>query len=125
MVKSRTKTMLLLTYTPREDVDLVEYHEWLRRVDNPFFNSRPAVKHYTNWRVVEHKLGSATFTHFDLLYIEGLDSYDKVFGDQAVEAFAREWVRKWGRIPDPDHPDQAQNYQVLLCERIAGPDEDG
>lgn len=117
--------MLLLLYTPRDGVDLDEYHEWLRAVDNPFFNSRPAVRHYTNWRVADSKLGSSTFTHFDLLYIDGLDSYEKVFGDQAVESFARGWVRKWGRIPDPDHPDQAQNYQVLLCERIAGPDDEG
>ena len=118
---TRTRTMLLLTYTPREDIDLREYHEWLRNVDNPFFNSRPGVKHYTNWRVVEHKLGSCSFTHFDLLHIEDLNSFEKVFGDKAVEDFAKGWVRKWAKRPDPDLEDQSVNYQVFLCEQIAGP----
>jgi len=117
-----TSIMLLLTYTPREDVDLEEYHEWLRDVDNPFFNSRPGVKHYTNWRVVEDKLGTSSFTHFDLLYIENINSFASVFGDKAVEEFARGWVKKWGKLPDPDIPDQSPNYHVYLCEQIAGPD---
>ena len=32
-----THTMLLLTYTPREDVDLEVYHKWIQEVDNPLF----------------------------------------------------------------------------------------
>jgi hypothetical protein len=120
---ARTGVMLLLTYTPREDTDLQAYHRWLREVDNPFFNSRAAVKHYANWRVVEPKVGAPSFTHFDLLYVEDLKGFEAVFGDEAVEKFAKEWVRKWGKVPDPELPDQSVNYHAYLCERIAGPDE--
>jgi len=117
----RTHAMLLLTYTPREDVDLDTYHKWLQDVDNPFFNSRPGVRHYSNWRVVGDKLGKSSFTHFDLLYIRDLKSFEEVFGDQAVEEFAKGWVKMWGKVPDPEMEDQSVNYHVYLCEQIAGP----
>ncbi len=120
---SKKKLMLLLTYTPRDDVDLEEYHAWLRDVDNPFWNSHPAVKHYANWRIVDQKLGSASFTHFDLLSVEDPDGFETIFGDDAIVAFAKEWVRKWGKVPDPELSDQSVNYHVFLSEQIAGPDE--
>jgi hypothetical protein len=120
----RTHAMLLLTYAPRKGIDLDQYHKWLQDVDNPFFNSRPGVKHYSNWRVVEDKLGKSSFTHFDLLYIKDLSSFEEVFGDQAVDEFARGWVRLWGENPNPDAPDQSINYHVYLCEQIAGPEEE-
>lgn len=115
--------MLLLTYTPRDDVMLEDYHRWLQEVDNPFFNSRPTVKHYTNWRVVEAKVGEQGFTHFDLLHADSLDGFGGVFGDEAIVEFARAWVAKWGQVPDPDRDDQSVNYQVSLCELVAGPNK--
>ncbi len=116
-------TALLLTYTPRAGTDLDDYHEWLRRVDNPFFNGRPAVRRYVNWRVVESKLGRADFTHFDLLEIEGDGGFEAVFGDPVIGEFAADWVRLWGRVPDPDAADQSVNYHVYLCEAVAAPPE--
>ena len=113
--------VLLLTYTPRRDVDLDAYHGWLRDVDNPFFNSRPVVRRYVNYRVVGSVLGAEGFTHFDLLEIEGDGGPDSVFGDAAIDAFARDWVRLWGEHPDPDLPDQSVNYRVMLCEPVAEP----
>jgi hypothetical protein len=115
------RVALLLTYTPREGTNLAEYHDWLRRVDNPFFNGRPAVRRYENWRVVESKLGVASFTHFDLLEIEGAGGFEAVFGDPVIVDFAENWVRLWGKVPDPRHPDQSVNYHVYLCERVAAP----
>ena len=115
--------VLLLTYTPRRDVDLDTYHRWLREVDNPFFNSRPVVKRYVNYRVVGPVLGEESFTHFDLLEIEGDGGPDSVFGDAEIDAFARNWVRLWGIVPDPDHSDQSVNYRVMLCEPVAAPAE--
>lgn len=112
---------LLLTYTPRDGTNLKDYHQWLRDVDNPFFNGRPVVRRYVNWRVVESKLGDAAFTHFDLLEMAGSDGFDAVFGDGEIVAFARNWVRQWGRVPDPDAPDQSANYHVYVCEEIASP----
>jgi hypothetical protein len=113
--------LLLLTYTPRRDVDLDAYHRWLQEVDNPFFNSRPVVKRYVNYRVVGPVLGSEGFSHFDLLEIEGDGGPDSVFGDAEIDAFARNWVRLWGIGDDPDHPDQSVNYRVMLCEPVAAP----
>jgi hypothetical protein len=114
---------LLLTYTPRADVDLDAYHRWLRQVDNPFFNSRPPVRRYVNWRVVSGAVGTPDFTHFDLLEIEGGGGFGSVFGDDKIVAFARDWVRLWGRVPDPDAADQSPNYHVYVCEQVAAPDE--
>lgn len=116
-----TDQVLLLTYTPRRGVDLDEYHEWLRRTDNPFFNSRPVVRRYVNYRVVAPVLGTEPFTHFDLLEIEGDGGPDSVFGDAEIHDFARNWVRLWGEHTDPDLPDQSVNYRVLLCEPVAAP----
>lgn len=112
---------LLLTYTPRDGTRLDEYHQWLSEVDNPFFNGRPAVRRYVNWRVVDSKLGRAPFTHFDLLEIEGNGGFDAVFGDPEIASFARNWVARWGRVPDPDAADQTENYHVYVCEQIAAP----
>ncbi len=112
---------LLLTYTPRADVNLDEYHTWLQQVDNPFFNSRPPVRRYVNWRVLEPKLGKPTYTHFDLLEIEGDGGFESVFGDEKIAEFARNWVRLWGNVPDPDAPDQSVNYHVYVVDQIAAP----
>ncbi|QGN53977.1 hypothetical protein [Novosphingobium sp. Gsoil 351] len=115
------RQVLLLTYTPRSDVDLDAYHSWLREVDNPFFNGRPAVHRYVNYRVTGAVLGSERFTHFDLLEIEGSGGAGAVFGDPEIARFARDWVRLWGADPDPDSPDQSVNYHVLECEAVAWP----
>jgi hypothetical protein len=113
--------VLLLTYSPRDDVDLDEYHAWLRAVDNPFFNGRPTVKHYVNYRIAAPVQGDEDFTHFDILTIEGDGGPETVFGDEIIAEFARDWVRKWGKNPDPDAPDQTVNYRVSLCEAVAAP----
>lgn len=117
-----TRQCLLLTYTPRDDVDLDEYHRWLREVDNPFFNGRPVVRHYVNYRVAGPVQGEEDFTHFDILEIEGEGGPDSVFGDEEIAEFARAWVRKWGKNPDPDAADQTVNYRVSLCETVAAPE---
>jgi len=116
------RQVLLLTYTPRADVDLAEYHDWLREVDNPFFNGRPTVKRYVNYRIAASVQGDEDFTHFDLLEIEGDGGPDSIFGYEIIAAFARDWVRKWGKNPDPDAPDQTINYRVSLCEPVAAPE---
>ncbi len=115
---------LLLTYTPRPGTDLAGYHSWLREVDNPFFNGRPIVRRYVNYRVASAVLGSEDFTHFDILEIEGEGGADAVFSDAEITRFARDWVRQWGIEPDPDAPDQSINYHVLECEIVAKPESD-
>ena len=117
--------LLLLTYTPRRGTDLDDYHRWLREVDNPFFNGRPGVRRYINYRVVAPVLGAESFTHFDLLEIAGDGGAESVFGDPLIDAFARDWVRLWGEVPDADAADPSINYRVMLCEPVAAPPCDG
>ena len=45
--------MILITYNVREGAEADGYEQWLRDIDNPFFNSVPGIRHYTNWKVVE------------------------------------------------------------------------
>lgn len=117
-----TRQSLLLTYTPRRGTILEDYHQWLREVDNPFFNSRPTVHKYVNYRISGPVQGNENFTHFDILEIEGEGGPNSVLGDEQIAAFARDWVRKWGAVPDPDHSDQVTNYRVSLCETVASPE---
>jgi hypothetical protein len=112
---------LMLTYTPRRDVDLEVYHKWLQEVDNPFFNSQPVVKRYVNYKVAGDVVGAVGFTHFDILEIEGDGGPESVFGDAQISAFAKNWVKLWGNVPDPDLADQSVNYQVVLVEAVAAP----
>jgi hypothetical protein len=46
-------------------VDLNLYHQRLSELDNPFFNRRPAVRRYVNYRMVDPVLGNEGLSHFD------------------------------------------------------------
>ena len=75
------RAMLLLTYRLGDHVDAREYEQWLRDVDNPFFNTVPGVERYANWKVLDEKLGHVAFTHYDLLEIDDLAAWEKVWGN--------------------------------------------
>ena len=117
---SPSQVMCLLTYTPRADSASRGYEDWLRAVDNPFFNAIPGIVRYENWKVHTPVLNTLPFAYFDLMYIHGREGIDKVWGNQELLEFAREWTRLWGIVPDPDI-DQSPNYHVVICEEIAGP----
>lgn len=106
--------MLFLPYTPRADSDERGYDEWLRSVDNPFFNSRPGIQHYSNWKVAS---GNAGFTHFDILHIKPGFGPDDIWADAPLAAFAADWVRLWGVDPSGD---PALNYHCHIAERSGG-----
>jgi hypothetical protein len=108
--------MLLLTYTPRADADARGYEQWLREVDNPFFNGVPGIAEYTNWKIVEPKLGVMPFTHFDTMLIEN-DALDRVWGNPEVGRFADGWRELWALNPGAD--DMGVNYQVSLARQSA------
>lgn len=112
---------VLLTYTPRADVDLGEYHRWLRETDNPFFNSRAVVRRYINYRVERSLMGGAGFTHFDVLEVEAGHEAEDVFADGEIAAFARAWLERWG--VRPDDPRDPVNYHVHVCRAVAAPEE--
>jgi hypothetical protein len=106
--------ILFLPYTPRADSDARGYDQWLKTVDNPFFNSRPGVRHYSNWRLAS---GDANFTHFDFLLLESCFSPDDIWADAPLAAFAADWVRLWGVEPDGD---PAANYNCHIAQCTGG-----
>ena len=89
------KTLVLLTYTLPPDARRRGYNEWLRQVDNPFFNSIVGIEHYSNWEILESDRVSLPFSHFDLLFVDGPDSLEGVWFNQELEVFRREWMEKW------------------------------
>lgn len=116
--RSPSELMFVLTYTPRADADAHGYEDWLRAVDNPFFNSQPGIVRYENWKVHANKNGVAAFTYLDLMYIEDEAAIEKVWTNPALLDFAQQWTEKWGRVPQA--VDQQVNYHVVLCEELAG-----
>lgn len=117
-----TQTMLLLTYTPRADSESRGYEDWLREVDNPFFSSQPAVRGYTNWRVVEASVGTVEYTDFDIVYVDGRDGFEQVFLEQPeARKFAEEWVQKWGRDPASRDLAAGVNFRAAVAEAVAAP----
>ena len=117
---SPSQVMCVLTYTPRADAASRGYDDWLRAVDNPFFNSVPGITRYENWKVHTPILNEPHYAYFDLMYIDSREAVAKVWGNSGVHEFAREWTRQWGIVADPDS-DQAVNYRIAVCEEIAGP----
>jgi hypothetical protein len=104
--------MLFLTYTPRSNSDERGYGPWLRKVDNPFFNSVPGIAHYTNWKVVKGGEGVIDWTYFDFLRIEDGVSLETVWGNKDLTEFAGNWTKIWGR--EPDGADLSVNYQIHM-----------
>jgi len=118
--RSPSRVMCLLQYTPRAGAAEDGYDDWLRTVDNPFFNGVPGVVRYENWKVQAPLLGTPDYAYFDLMYVDGHAAIERVWSNPAVAEFAAEWTRRWGQVPDPT-VDQAVNYRVTVCEEIAGP----
>ena len=113
--------MLLLTYNVGAHVNKEEYEQWVRNVDNPFFNKIPGVVRYSNWKVVAEKVGKVAFTYYDLMEIEDLDAVEKVWGNTELQQFARKWTERWS-VYGTDEKFVGVNFQVLLGEEFAAPD---
>ncbi|MEQ8388992.1 MAG: hypothetical protein RIE22_09805 [Alphaproteobacteria bacterium] len=115
MSSAPAATMLYLTYTPREDAARDNYEDWLREVDNPFFNSIPGIRQYTNWKAISPVPAAHTYRWFDHMVLDSADAVTEVLGNTDLQAFAANWVRRWGRLPD--EPDSDENYQMFLAQR--------
>lgn len=117
MTRTSFTAMIVLSYTPRDGIDMTAYEEWLRAVDNPFFNGVPGIRHYTNWKITESS-APLPFTHFDFMGLDGLEAADAVWQRQDLKDFTAEWRRLWGRAPDAQ--DLSANAVVDLFENEAG-----
>jgi hypothetical protein len=115
-----SRDLLLLVYTPREDSYARGYDDWLRTVDNPFFNSVPGIRHYTNWKIASPADCAVPYTHFDLMYLDDAAAKDKVWANPDVMTFAQGWTEKWGRYPRATPETMHMNYSVFLCSSVAG-----
>jgi hypothetical protein len=105
--------MLLITYSVRPGSVDEGYEDWLRRVDNPFFNVAPGFAHYGNWKVCGGSNPFAPHLYFDFVGMKDRASFDVVWNGAEVNAFRREWRRLWGVQPgDPGAP-----IQTCRCER--------
>jgi hypothetical protein len=111
---------MFLPYVPRADAAARNYDEYLREIDNPFFNSDavPEVVTDANWRKVRELVGTEWWTDFDLMFIEGPESVAGLFANPRAAAFMGEFVRNWGRVPDG--PPEA-NFSGVLAELVAVP----
>ena len=108
--------MIYLSYTLRPGVDTIEYGDWLREVDNPFFNGVPGIARYTNWEITEAAT-PVPFTHFDFMGVESVEAATDVWQRQDVKDFTAEWRRLWG--VGPGATDLSVNAHVYLFENIA------
>jgi hypothetical protein len=117
-----SQTMLLLTYTPRSDAEAREYNQWLREIDNPFFNAVPWIVVYTNWKIVAQHVGTVPFTHFDTMLVEDEAAVERIWSNSEVQRFADGWRELWALNPGAD--EMSPNYQVAICREIASGDSD-
>lgn len=108
--------MLLITYSVRADSAARGYEEWLRKVDNPFFNAAEGFAHYGNWKLAGGKNHFAPHVYFDFVGLRDRASFDVVWNGAAVNEFRREWRRLWG----VESADPSNAIQTCRCERIAG-----
>lgn len=88
--------IMLVTYRIRADADEGVYEDWLRRVDNPFFNASPLAERYVNWKIAGNAGDFAPNTYFDLWDMRDASRFDPLRGDPALNAFRAEWHRQWG-----------------------------
>ncbi len=110
-------TMAFIPYTPGP-LRAADYESWLRAVDNPFFNSRPGIADYSNWKVVDatHPLG---FTHFDFLGLDSPAALEPVWFDAPLDEFRREWVRLWGYASQGGAPAPVNQHAYRFDRRGA------
>lgn len=89
--------VILIVYTVPDDAEARGYAAWLERVDNPFFNARPGVAHYANWRLGAVVRGEAPgWDWFDFQGLAREEDLERVWFDRELDAFRAEWIRTWG-----------------------------
>ncbi len=87
-------SFVLITYKPGPAATADVYEQWLRREDNPLFNSIAGIDEYSNWKVLAPD--GLDFTHFDLLGLESPADLEHVWFNERLDEFRRKWVVRWG-----------------------------
>ena len=89
--------VIFIAYTVGADAEPRGYSDWLRRIDNPFFNAIPGVRCYANWRVDTVLSGEPpAWDYFDFQGLAAEDDLERVWFNADLDGFRREWLRLWG-----------------------------
>jgi hypothetical protein len=89
--------VIFIAYTVGADAEPRGYSDWLRRIDNPFFNAIPGVRCYANWRVdTVLSGGPLAWDYFDFQGLAAEDDLERVWFNADLDGFRREWIRLWG-----------------------------
>ena len=120
IVPQRTPWCLFLPYPPREDAAERGYDEYLREVDNPFFNSAdvPELISDANWRKVSNAVGDEWWTDFDLMFIDGPAAAEGLFANPKAAEFMAGFIKAWCRHPEGT---AADNFSGVIGELVAAP----
>ena len=86
--------LILITYTPGPAAEPAKYEPWLRREDNPTFNSVAGIGEYSNWKVLSPR--NLGWTHFDFLALASPDDLERVWFSPELDRFRQKWVSLWG-----------------------------
>jgi hypothetical protein len=89
--------VIFIAYTVGADAEPRGYSDWLRRIDNPFFNAIPGVRCYANWRVDTVTAGGPlAWDYFDFQGLAAEGDLERVWFNADLDGFRREWIRLWG-----------------------------
>ena len=117
--------VLFIAYTPGADAEARGYTPWLRRVDNPFFNAIPGVRHYANWRIERVLSGDAPpYDYFDFQGLAAEDDLHRVWFNPDLDGFRKEWIRLWGYGASAPPPVQRNSYLMQRRHVAATPPQD-
>lgn len=102
--------LILITYTPGPAAVPAKYEPWLRREDNPTFNSVAGIGEYSNWKVISPQV--LGWTHFDFLALAAPSDLERVWFSDELDRFRKKWVALWGY--GAAGPNKASGHATLL-----------
>lgn len=111
-------SVIFIAYGVNEGAEERGYSDWLRRVDNPFFNAIPGVRHYANWRVQSVFKGAPMdWDYFDFQGLTAEEALEPVWFNPDLDGFRREWIRLWGYGRPQPLPVHAHSYVMRPVSR--------
>ena len=89
--------LVFITYTPGPGAEARGYEQWLRDLDNPFFNAIPGIRHYANWQIERVLAGAPLgYGYLDFQGLEAPEDLERVWFNPDLDRFRHEWVKLWG-----------------------------
>lgn len=93
----QSAAMIFIPYRLPEGAEARGYADWLRAVDNPFFNAIPGIHHYANWKRAEMLAGQAPgWDWFDFKGLTFPEDLERVWFNPELDQFRKGWLELWG-----------------------------